>query len=108
MKIGDNSSVSSQTFQPHQRFNLSSIIPYYICKGKNGNGGWGSAMSNSIITNIFYFNTRPLFETRKKLLFSKIFHNFGQIWVGGNSTIFLKEGFLNNLIMSFIITCYDI
>ena len=43
-----------------------------------GRGG-GSAMSNSIIQkNTVYFNTRPLFKAKKKLIFFKIFHNFGQ------------------------------
>ena len=38
-----------------------------------------SAMSNSIIPkNTVYFNTRPLFEAIKQLIFFKIFPNFGQ------------------------------
>ena len=41
-------------------------------------------MENSIIQkNTFYFNTRPLFEAIKLLIFFKIFHNFGR--KGGGS-----------------------
>ena len=61
-----------------------------ICRG-------GSAMSNSIIQrNKAYFNTRPLFEAIKFLIFFKIFHNFGQIGGWGSDHIFFifsYEGF---------------
>ena len=44
------------------------------------------AMSNSIIQkNTVYLNTRLLFETIKKLIFFKIFHNFGLKGKGGGS-----------------------
>ena len=44
-------------------------------------------MSNSIIQkNTVYFNTRPLFEAIKKLIFFKIFHNFGKKGEGGGQT----------------------
>jgi len=43
-------------------------------------GGGGVSDANSIIQkNTVYFNSRPLFEAIKYLIFFKIFHNFGQI-----------------------------